>query len=186
MNQPRCVPIWIQKDQYLQKTAPSLLKETSYKKARFSCGVYLFTSQRLTGYRSGLNPGFLAVRNRNWDQEKEGNMKSGCWSLPKGTLDMGEDEFDCALRELWEETGINLRSYPCSWEVVKEEQCGRKTLFYVELFDLRPFQKVVPLDMSEIDGIFWMEDKYPIAFEKWNSFSKLFLLPDDSSSEDNE
>lgn len=28
------------------------------------------------------------------------------WDLPKGHVDPGEAETDCALRELWEETGI--------------------------------------------------------------------------------
>lgn len=28
------------------------------------------------------------------------------WDLPKGHTDPGESEHDCALRELWEETGI--------------------------------------------------------------------------------
>ena len=28
------------------------------------------------------------------------------WDLPKGHVDPGESELECALRELWEETGI--------------------------------------------------------------------------------
>lgn len=29
------------------------------------------------------------------------------WDLPKGHLDEGESEVECALRELWEETGLD-------------------------------------------------------------------------------
>jgi 8-oxo-dGTP pyrophosphatase MutT (NUDIX family) len=29
------------------------------------------------------------------------------WDLPKGHVDPGETELECALRELWEETGIS-------------------------------------------------------------------------------
>ncbi len=29
------------------------------------------------------------------------------WDLPKGHVDPGETEMECALRELWEETGIS-------------------------------------------------------------------------------
>jgi bis(5'-nucleosidyl)-tetraphosphatase len=31
------------------------------------------------------------------------------WDLPKGHVDPGETEMECALRELWEETGIKER-----------------------------------------------------------------------------
>lgn len=31
------------------------------------------------------------------------------WDLPKGHVDAGETEMECALRELWEETGIHER-----------------------------------------------------------------------------
>lgn len=33
------------------------------------------------------------------------------WSLPKGRLELGEDYLETAIRELFEETGINLPEY---------------------------------------------------------------------------
>jgi 8-oxo-dGTP pyrophosphatase MutT (NUDIX family) len=51
-----------------------------------SCGVLLF--------RSEPNRSFLLMRHADR------------WDLPKGHVDPGETETQCALRELWEETGI--------------------------------------------------------------------------------
>lgn len=51
-----------------------------------SCGVLLF--------RSAPQRSFLLMRHADR------------WDLPKGHVDPGESEIQCALRELWEETGI--------------------------------------------------------------------------------
>lgn len=54
-----------------------------------SCGVLIF--------RSDPNRSFLLMRHpKRWD-------------LPKGHVDKGETELECALRELWEETGITAK-----------------------------------------------------------------------------
>ena len=34
--------------------------------------------------------------------------RSGKWSFPKGHIESGETSLDCALRELYEETGVKL------------------------------------------------------------------------------
>lgn len=38
------------------------------------------------------------------------------WEFPGGTLDPGETPLDCALRELWEETGVVLPRELVVWE----------------------------------------------------------------------
>ncbi len=57
-------------------------------KDKRSAGVVLFTGDR-------ANPRFLLLKHID-----------GHWCFPKGHLLDGEDEIDCALRELEEETGI--------------------------------------------------------------------------------
>ena len=52
-----------------------------------SCGFLI--------YRKDPNPTFLLMRHANR------------WDLPKGHVDEGETEMECALRELEEETGIS-------------------------------------------------------------------------------
>ena len=55
-----------------------------------SCGVLLF--------RSEPKRSFLLMRHADR------------WDLPKGHVDQGETETQCALRELWEETGIEANA----------------------------------------------------------------------------
>lgn len=38
--------------------------------------------------------------------------RSGTWSMPKGHMEMGEDERTTAIREIYEETGIKVKLYP--------------------------------------------------------------------------
>jgi 8-oxo-dGTP pyrophosphatase MutT (NUDIX family) len=38
--------------------------------------------------------------------------RSGKWSFPKGHLDGSESSYDCAVRELYEETGITIEDRP--------------------------------------------------------------------------
>lgn len=38
--------------------------------------------------------------------------RSGKWSFPKGHLESDESSLDCALRELYEETGLQLNEKP--------------------------------------------------------------------------
>jgi 8-oxo-dGTP pyrophosphatase MutT (NUDIX family) len=49
--------------------------------------------------------GFLIVRGQPW-QEFLLMRHGDRWDLPKGHVDPGESEMECALRELEEETGI--------------------------------------------------------------------------------
>jgi 8-oxo-dGTP pyrophosphatase MutT (NUDIX family) len=49
--------------------------------------------------------GFLVVRGRPIREFLLMKHKIR-WDLPKGHIDPGETDLDCALRELWEETGI--------------------------------------------------------------------------------
>ena len=42
----------------------------------------------------------------------------GAWDIPKGRLDPGETPFQCALRETYEESGIDDLSFPWGHEPV--------------------------------------------------------------------
>jgi len=46
------------------------------------------------------------------------NHKADFWSIPKGKIDEGESYFDCALRETYEETNIDLKDTP--WFTIVE------------------------------------------------------------------
>lgn len=42
----------------------------------------------------------------------EDNIPSNLWCIPGGSIEIGEDAFECAKRELFEETNLNLGAYP--------------------------------------------------------------------------
>lgn len=57
----------------------------------------------------------LSVIIKNWKGQillgkRKGSHGAGTWALPGGHLEFNEDFFDCASREVMEETGINVLS----------------------------------------------------------------------------
>lgn len=81
---------------------------------------------------------------------------SQCWSLPKGHIEAGETDIQTALRELWEETGLNACldtahsatiEYPLS-------PVGRKQVS----FFAGKVQGTPTVRFGEIEGYRWIEE----------------------------
>jgi len=88
------------------------------------------------------------------------------WDLPKGHVDDGESEMECALRELWEETGITEEAieidqqfrFSTVYQVQKRSgKLADKELvvFLAEL--IRP----VPIEVTEHLGFRWFSWQPP-------------------------
>ncbi|MGV8171482.1 MAG: nucleotide triphosphate diphosphatase NUDT15 [Candidatus Woesearchaeota archaeon] len=63
-----------------------------------------------------------------------GAHSSGTWNFPGGKLDFGEEIFDCAKREVLEESGLkikNLRLGPYTNDYFKSEDLHYITLFVI-------------------------------------------------------
>lgn len=87
-------------------------------------------------------------------------MRRGFWDLPKGKLDEGETMEDCALREVVEETGlqlVELGSHLCdTYHVYREKGLFmlKKSVWYRMNADSA--QGLTPQTEEQIEGIEWL------------------------------
>ncbi len=86
---------------------------------------------------------FLVVRGK----------ESGIWSFPKGTIDNNESDEVCAVREVYEETGIVINDN----ELNKKAKCriGRNTYFILEVYNEEKYNSFDIKDKFEVDLVEW-------------------------------
>ena len=82
------------------------------------------------------------------------------WSLPKGKLERGETFAECALREVWEETGYRCELGPFAGCTEYVDRRGRPKI--VAYWRLEPARGVRFSDRGrpqadEVDEVRWME-----------------------------
>jgi 8-oxo-dGTP diphosphatase len=78
------------------------------------------------------------------------------WSLPKGKADDGESDADCALREVWEETGLTCVLGPELPATRYRDNKGRDKV--VRYWAMEPVSGAFTPN-SEIDEIRWLPVK---------------------------
>jgi len=83
----------------------------------------------------------LIVKNKSVESEK--NFK---WGIPKGHIEKDELPHECAMRELYEETGIKLNIQINSKNCIK---CINNTTYYVFSIPEKNL-KISPIDKNEI------------------------------------
>ncbi len=89
-----------------------LLKLMTDKKLRKVHSVFISSGKKkkLTKYLRGK---FKVVKAAGGVVEKNGKFlliyRKKKWDLPKGKLDKGETLMECAIREVWEETGVKVK-----------------------------------------------------------------------------
>jgi 8-oxo-dGTP pyrophosphatase MutT (NUDIX family) len=77
-------------------------------------------------------------------------QRNGKWSLPKGKRSEYEDELECATRETYEETGLNVKTRGAT-EFVRS---GNAILFKPKKFTIKGVLK--PIDTCEIKRAEWL------------------------------
>lgn len=73
--------------------------------------------------------------------------RSGKWSFPKGHANPGESPFDCVVREIGEEIGVDRLPMPTTSLSL---QVG-----YYYIFDVKEEFTMVPRDTNEIMNVGW-------------------------------
>jgi|ERR671932_42616 8-oxo-dGTP pyrophosphatase MutT (NUDIX family) len=95
------------------------------------------------------------------------------YDLPKGHVEFGEDELSCALRELYEETGIEANTLDLdeTFRFITNYQTSYKR-FGKEIVDktlvifLGWLKQDVKIKLSEHDSYIWVEWNPPHAIQK--------------------
>jgi bis(5'-nucleosidyl)-tetraphosphatase len=95
------------------------------------------------------------------------------WDLPKGHVDPGETDLECALRELAEETGITAADveidsgfvFTLQYHVQNERTGGRRQLKTLQIY-LGRLQREVPIAATEHLGYEWFDWSPPHAIQE--------------------
>ena len=117
-------------EQYFDSTV-----EAIYQK---SCGVILYRKS------NGATQYLLLFQN-----------VSRTWSFPKGHMERGETEFDTAIREVYEETGIDIQNIS-DFRAETRYTIGGKIEKYVVLFAAETADEPKTTDLNEIQEMRWV------------------------------
>jgi bis(5'-nucleosidyl)-tetraphosphatase len=94
-------------------------------------------------------------------------QKSNRYDLPKGHIEPGETELECAIRELYEETGIEAK-------ILQLDQIFRFTTTYQTRYQQQKtlviflgwLQQEVVIQLSEHSGYTWLEWSPPHTIQE--------------------
>lgn len=75
------------------------------------------------------------------------------WGPPKGTIEFGENEIDCAIREVMEETGLYVNPTKFSRATAIK---NKAVYFYLEM-DTIPVNIQTNIDDNDANGITWIK-----------------------------
>jgi 8-oxo-dGTP diphosphatase len=97
--------------------------------------------------------------------KRQGSTGSGYWGFPGGHLEQGEEVEECAVRELFEETGLRAKSVVVGpWTNDKMEKHYVTLFAFVDLFE----GEVVLKEPNKCTGWEWFE---------WNALPEPLFIP---------
>jgi 8-oxo-dGTP pyrophosphatase MutT (NUDIX family) len=95
------------------------------------------------------------------------------YDLPKGHMEVGEDELSCALRELYEETGIEASNVQLDETFrftttyrTRDVRCGGKLVEKTVVIFLGWLKQDVKIQLSEHDSYCWVDWNPPHVIQK--------------------
>lgn len=100
--------------------------------------------------------------------KRKGSHGEGSWSFPGGHLDFREGIFECAKREVLEETGLEVKNMDfltCTNDIFQKEEKHYVTLYVKAEYDRGDLEVKEPDKCEEWD---WFE---------WDDFPEPLFLP---------
>lgn len=96
---------------------------------------------------------------------------NGNWSLPKGSLKIGETFEEGAKREMLEETGVPVSCFPCTKQIYLYQQKVHY-IFYVHKLDC--LKEEIVVDSDDILNYKWLRQN-EFHFKKTNLVTKVLM-----------
>jgi 8-oxo-dGTP pyrophosphatase MutT (NUDIX family) len=113
------------------------------------------------------------------------SLEDGQWGIPKGGCEENETEIEAAIREVREETGINVQLYPHSKEIAHRYSTKNKhyIIFFCEIkgvdiadIELKCESFVPEVNYPENDDFVWVDwktaEKIAVKNQKFNLFTE--------------
>lgn len=97
------------------------------------------------------------------------HVRSGCWSFPKGHMEQGEDEIQTAVREIKEETNIDVSIDDASFREVVVFNPRRDITKEVVYFLARAVSFECERQEEEISDVRWVEICQTSAFLSYDN-----------------
>ncbi|XP_031574113.1 m7GpppN-mRNA hydrolase-like [Actinia tenebrosa] len=92
-------------------------------------------------------------------------MSKTSWGFPKGKVNKDEDEFECAIREVYEETGFDMRKYAEPTDFIERKIHDHAIRLYVVL-GVPENTQFQPQTRGEIRDIRWFKIEHLPAHKK--------------------
>tara|TARA_B100001121_G_scaffold269149_1_gene253488 strand:+ start:290 stop:715 length:426 start_codon:yes stop_codon:yes gene_type:complete len=108
----------------------------------FAAGGIVFLEQKI-----------LIVKNKRGDSP---NDEASWWGYPKGHMEDGEKPVDAAVREVYEETGFEVKAKSnkpiaeSRYEISREGVKIQKTVWFYEMIVIQPFKNEPDGEIEEI------------------------------------
>jgi len=120
------------------------------------CGIILFNND--------LNTLILVQNKYLYDEQ---NMSK--WGIPKGILEKGETFHDCAMREVYEETGLSI-------QLQKKQPFLKLNSTYYYPIRIQLNQQLIPIDKKEIKSVKQMNILQIRSNIRYNKDLKLLMI----------
>eukprot|EP00731_Ephydatia_muelleri_P016730 Em0009g1154a len=96
------------------------------------------------------------------------------WGLPKGKIEQNEKDVDCAVREIYEETGLDARELINKDEYLEARLNGRKAKMFL-VWGISEESLLAPRSLKEIKAIQWFPvEALPSSFKDVASKQETF------------